>query len=80
MKDEAAIPTPDVLMDRQAILQAQLSELRQRHRALNDEIDALDDASMAAAAFEVRRLKKQKLALKDRIIRLEDQLLPDIIA
>ena len=80
MKDEAAIPTPDALMDRQAILQAQLSELRQRHRALNDEIDALDDASMAAAALEVRRLKKQKLALKDRIIRLEDQLLPDIIA
>ena len=80
MKDEAAIPTPDALMDRQAILQAKLSELRQRHRALNDEIDALDDASMAAAAFEVRRLKKQKLALKDRIIRLEDQLLPDIIA
>lgn len=80
MKDEAAIPTPDVLMDKQAILQAQLSELRQRHRALNEEIDALASASIAAASFEVRRLKKQKLALKDRIIRLEDQLLPDIIA
>jgi len=80
MKDEAAIPSPDALMDKQAILEAQLSELRQRHRALNDEIDALADASIAAAAFEVRRLKKQKLALKDRISRLEDQLLPDIIA
>lgn len=80
MKDEAAIPSPDAIMDRQDILQAQLAELRQRHRALNDEIAALSDASMAAAAFEVRRLKKQKLALKDRIIQLEDQLLPDIIA
>ncbi len=80
MKDEATIPSPDALMDRQAILQAQLAELRQRHQALNAEIDALGDASIAAAAFEVRRLKKQKLALKDHIIRLQDQLLPDIIA
>ncbi len=28
----------------------------------------------------LRRLKKQKLALKDQIARLEDQLTPDIIA
>ncbi len=80
MKDEATIPSPDALMDRQAILQAQLAELRQRHQALNAEIDALGEASIAAAAFEVRRLKRKKLALKDQIIRLQDQLLPDIIA
>jgi hypothetical protein len=30
--------------------------------------------------LDVRRLKKQKLALKDRIAALEDQVLPDIIA
>ena len=28
----------------------------------------------------LRRLKKQKLALKDTITRIEDQLIPDIIA
>ena len=28
----------------------------------------------------LRRLKKQKLALKDQIVRIEDQLIPDIIA
>ena len=80
MKDEAAIPPSDAVMDKRAILEAQLTELRRRHRALNDEIASLSEASMAAAALEVRCLKKQKLALKDRIILLEDQLLPDIIA
>jgi hypothetical protein len=28
----------------------------------------------------VKRLKKKKLALKDRITQIEDKLLPDIIA
>jgi hypothetical protein len=28
----------------------------------------------------LRRLKKQKLALKDEIVQLEDRILPDIIA
>ena len=30
--------------------------------------------------LRLRRLKKQKLALKDKIARIEDQLTPDIIA
>jgi hypothetical protein len=30
--------------------------------------------------LQIARLKKKKLILKDRIMRLEDQLLPDIIA
>ncbi len=80
MKDDEAIPPTDGLMDRQAILETQLSELRQRHRALDQEIAALSDALAAANGLEVRRLKKQKLALKDRIITLEDLVLPDIIA
>ena len=28
----------------------------------------------------LRRLKKQKLSLKDQIVKIEDQLIPDIIA
>jgi hypothetical protein len=32
------------------------------------------------AWLQVQRLKKRKLFLKDQIIRLEDQLTPDIIA
>ena len=80
MKDEEAIPSTDGLMDRHSILEAQLSELRQRHRSLDGKIALLSDASAAANALDVRRLKKQKLALKDRIAALEDQVLPDIIA
>ena len=30
--------------------------------------------------LQIARLKKKKLVLKDRIMRLEDQLVPDIIA
>jgi hypothetical protein len=30
--------------------------------------------------LQIARLKRRKLALKDEIVRLEDQLTPDIIA
>jgi hypothetical protein len=35
---------------------------------------------VAGDQLQVQRLKKRKLSLKDQIIRLEDQLTPDIIA
>ena len=48
-------------------------------RALREQIAAEED-SRARDQLLVRRLKKRKLALKDQITSLEDQLLPDIIA
>jgi hypothetical protein len=42
-------------------------------------IDALE-SMVAGDQLQVQRLKKRKLSLKDQIIRLEDQLTPDIIA
>jgi len=80
MKDVEAIPASAAVMDRQAILETQLAELRQRHRALDEEIAAIAEAAAITGSLEVRRLKKQKLALKDAIAKIEDQLLPDIIA
>lgn len=53
--------------------------LRAEHRDLDAEIVALED-SATADQLHIKRLKKKKLALKDRIISVEDQLLPDIIA
>lgn len=43
---------------------------------------AIDAMSLTGRsdALQLQRLKKKKLALKDRISTLEDKLLPDIIA
>ncbi len=56
-----------------------LEQLKIEHRDLDDAIDALRDKVMVDQ-LQIARLKKKKLVLKDRIMRLEDQLLPDIIA
>lgn len=60
-------------------LVALLNALKQRHRDLDIAIDSLE-RSGTSDQLQLRRLKKEKLALKDRISRIEDQILPDIIA
>ncbi|HRY08076.1 MAG TPA: DUF465 domain-containing protein [Hyphomicrobiaceae bacterium] len=60
-------------------LRESLANLRTEHRDLDDEIIALE-ATGSADQLLVKRLKKKKLALKDQITIIEDQLLPDIIA
>ena len=56
-----------------------LEQLRVEHRDLDDAIEALRMKAVTDQ-LQIARLKKKKLLLKDRIIRLEDQLIPDIIA
>jgi hypothetical protein len=56
-----------------------LAELRAAHRALDEQITQLIEQGFRDQ-LQVQRLKKQKLALKDRIARLESARLPDIIA
>jgi len=65
--------------EEEAEIRRQLAELRQEHRDLDAAIDAMI-ASGPVDTIQIQRLKKRKLALKDRIAGLEDQLLPDIIA
>src|SRR5262245_21019787 len=60
-------------------LRATLLRLKQEHRDLDSAINALEESGRADA-LQLKRLKKKKLALKDEIARIEDQLLPDIIA
>jgi hypothetical protein len=60
-------------------LRAQLARLRQEHRDLDAAIEALHN-SPGSDLLQVQRLKKRKLHLRDRIIQIEDQLTPDIIA
>ncbi len=60
-------------------LRDELIRLRSEHRDLDSEIAALEVASLSDQ-LHVQRLKRRKLALKDRIQDIEDLLRPDIIA
>ncbi len=66
-------------MDHKEVLRVKLEVLRREHRDLDEAIHALQHSGHADP-LRLRRLKKQKLALKDRIARIEDELTPDIIA
>lgn len=61
------------------VLKVKLEVLRQEHRDLDDAITALQQL-VVTDPLTVKRLKKQKLQLKDRIALIEDKLTPDIIA
>lgn len=71
--------TLDFPMNENVELESELARLKQEHRDLDTAIDALE-SMVAGDQLQIQRLKKRKLALKDKIIQLEDQLTPDIIA
>lgn len=71
--------TGDEVADDEEILRERLITLQQEHRDLDHAIRALEGAPIADA-LRIKRLKKQKLMLKDKISHLEDKLTPDIIA
>ncbi|WP_425051666.1 YdcH family protein [Psychromarinibacter sp. S121] len=66
-------------MDETEVLRVELEVLRREHRDLDDAISALQE-TQRADQLRLSRLKRQKLMLKDKIRRIEDRLLPDIIA
>lgn len=66
--------TPDIETIRQRI-----AEFTQEHRDLDDVIARLS-IEPVQDELQLRRLKKRKLQLKDRILQLECQLVPDILA
>ena len=61
------------------LLSVRLAVLQREHRDLDEAIHALE-VSGRPDVLTLRRLKKQKLALKDQIVRIEDKLIPNIIA
>ncbi|WP_339947278.1 YdcH family protein [uncultured Albimonas sp.] len=67
------------LMSRDELLTLELERLRAEHRDLDAAIEALQSNPLADP-LSLRRLKKRKLALKDQIARIEDELFPDISA
>jgi hypothetical protein len=60
-------------------LRQRLAALKSEHRDLDDVIHHLVE-TRPYDQLQLQRLKKRKLALKDQILKVEDALLPDIIA
>lgn len=66
-------------LDFYEMLRIKLDVLRGEHRELDEQICA-QEMAVLPDQISLRRLKKQKLVLKDQIVRIEDRLIPDIIA
>jgi hypothetical protein len=60
-------------------LEQRLADLRQDHADLDAAVQAIALSPLPDMLL-IARLKRKKLALKDEIARIEDQLNPDIIA
>jgi hypothetical protein len=60
-------------------LRRKLGELKTEHRDLDDVIIRMAQA-IDIDQLQLQRLKKRKLILKDEILRIENRLVPDIIA
>jgi hypothetical protein len=60
-------------------VKVRLVELEIEHRDLDTAIESLNE-SLTVDALQLQRLKKRKLQLKDQIIQLKMQLIPDIPA
>ncbi len=65
--------------DPELAVRARLGVMVQEHADLNAAVEALV-MSPAPDMMVIARLKRKKLALKDEISRLKNQLTPDIIA
>lgn len=68
-----------ILTDEEIALHAQLKLLRVEHADLDASIEALSHMPIPDQLL-IARLKRKKLLLRDEIVKIEDQLLPDIIA
>lgn len=60
-------------------IRRKLAELRTEHRDLDDVIARMVEDPHVDQLMMLR-MKKRKLALKDLILQLENELIPDIIA
>jgi hypothetical protein len=62
----------------QADVRLFVARLRQEHEDFDVAINAM--IQMGCDALRIQRMKKKKLVIKDRLTKLEDQIIPDIIA
>lgn len=62
----------------QAELRLTVARLKQEHADFDAAIQAMIDTG--CDALRIQRMKKKKLAIKDKLTELEDKIIPDIIA
>lgn len=62
----------------QAELRLSAAKLRQEHEDYDAAINAM--IVTGCDALRIQRMKKKKLAIKDKLTKIEDQIIPDIIA
>jgi hypothetical protein len=62
----------------QAETRLEFARLKQDHADFDAAINAM--IAMGCDPLQIQRMKKKKLALKDRLTQIEDRIIPDIIA
>lgn len=62
----------------QTELRLMMARLRQEHEDYDVAINAM--LQTGCDALRIQRMKKKKLIIKDKISKIEDQIIPDIIA
>ncbi len=80
--DETPIDTPEADPPEtlsEDDMRSLLSRLKTEHRAIDREIKAMIETGVTDM-LKIKRMKKTKLAMKDKIAFIENQMTPDIIA
>ena len=62
----------------QADIRLEYARLKQEHIDFDTAINAM--IATGCDPLTIQRMKKKKLAIKDKLQKLEDQIIPDIIA
>lgn len=62
----------------QAEVRLEFARLKQEHADFDAAINAM--IAVGCDPLQIQRMKKKKLAVKDRLMRVEDRIIPDIIA
>ncbi|GAB5506901.1 MAG: YdcH family protein [Rhizobiaceae bacterium] len=62
----------------QADIRLEFARLKQEHADFDSAINAM--IATGCDPLQIQRMKKKKLAIKDKLSKLEDNIIPDIIA
>lgn len=62
----------------QAEIRLAYARIKQEHADFDAAIEAMK--AVGSDPLQIQRMKKKKLALKDKLLQLEDSMIPDIIA